>query len=345
MPANAPKSAQPKKNSPGGIREEAAATLKRLEAKDPGLKQFLKEAYGYVVYPSVGKAALVVGGGYGKGLAFERGKPVGYATIAKVTLGVDLGGQTFSEVIAFESREVFERFKRGRFGFSANASAVIVKAGASGTADYEKGAVAFAYSRGGLLLELSLGGQKVKFKPMSGQQGTGEEGKERGGQGQENEEQEGQQQEQGAPGLVGRAASGLRNAVGGLGRASSGLRDVAGRVRDAASGAASGAGRAINRHPVAAALIGGGLAAGTILLAARALGGSDEGQETGDQESEDRESEDRESEDQEDARAEDQTQGEEGEEGEEEEGDEGEEESADEVGGRFSSSSRGRSRH
>src|SRR3954466_10528952 len=92
------------------IEERAAATLKRLEQKDPGLKQFLKKAHGYAVFPSVGKAALVVGGAYGHGEVFEGGKHIGHATIGQTTLGVQVGGDTFSEVIAFENEQALDRF-------------------------------------------------------------------------------------------------------------------------------------------------------------------------------------------------------------------------------------------
>src|SRR4051812_45560916 len=78
------------------MRQRVEATLKRLEKKDPGLRQFLKEAYGYAVFPSVGKASLVVGGAYGRGAVFERGKLIGYATISQMTLGVQIGGDTFT---------------------------------------------------------------------------------------------------------------------------------------------------------------------------------------------------------------------------------------------------------
>src|SRR4051794_31835442 len=61
------------------LRKDVQATLKRLEKKDPGLRQFLDDAYGYAVFPSVGKAALVIGGAYGKGAVFEDGEMVGYA--------------------------------------------------------------------------------------------------------------------------------------------------------------------------------------------------------------------------------------------------------------------------
>src|SRR3954467_5688741 len=144
-------------NDMNSMRKEVNATLKRLEKKDPGLKQMLQDAHGYAVFPSVGKAAVVIGGAYGKGMVFEQGKPIGYGTIGQTTIGVQLGGDTFSEIVVFESKETLDRFKKGKFAFSANASAVLVKAGASATANFEKGAAAFAYSSGGVLLEAALG--------------------------------------------------------------------------------------------------------------------------------------------------------------------------------------------
>src|SRR5690242_2832265 len=105
------------------IEDMAAATLKRLETKDPGLKALLKKAYAYAVFPSVGKASLVVGGAYGKGAVFERGKFVGYATIGQTTIGVQIGGDTFAEIIVFENKESFERLKKGKMSFAADASA------------------------------------------------------------------------------------------------------------------------------------------------------------------------------------------------------------------------------
>src|SRR5688572_10904222 len=147
------------------LHEQVMATIKKLQAKDPGLKKPMKDAHGYVVFPSVGKAALVVGGAYGRGEVFEQGKMIGHATIGQLTLGVQIGGDTFSELIVFETEEPFERFKESRMKFAANASAVLVKAGAAATNNYEKGAQTFVYSDGGMLLELGIGGQKLRFKP------------------------------------------------------------------------------------------------------------------------------------------------------------------------------------
>jgi lipid-binding SYLF domain-containing protein len=149
----------------GTVDPEVQASLRRAEKRDPGLKPFLKRAHGYAIFPSVGRAAAVAGATFGKGEVFKRGKLVAYAAIAQVTLGVQLGGGTFTEIIAFESAASLARFRRAPFTLAANASAVMVKAGAAASADYEKGVVVFVHSRGGMLLEASVGGQKFIVKP------------------------------------------------------------------------------------------------------------------------------------------------------------------------------------
>jgi hypothetical protein len=242
------------------IRDEVTATLKKLEAKDPGLKRFLQKAHAYAVFPAVGKAAAVVGGAFGRGAVFEKGRFVGYATLSQMTIGVQLGGDTFSELVVFESKEAFERFKKGKTAFSANASAVLVKAGKAGTKDFEKGVGAFAYTKGGMLLELSIGGQRFKFKPAEEEQEAGGKakagagGQAKGQAGEEEESEEGEEQDQDeSTGLLGRATGGIRSAASRVG----------GLVKD---------------HPVAVTLIGVGLVGGA-LLATRALRGASAGQD------------------------------------------------------------------
>src|SRR5688572_7305064 len=168
---------------------QAQAALKRLQAKDPGLKQFLKDAYGYAVFPNVGKAALVLGGSYGRGVVFEQGEMIGYATIGQFTIGIQIGGDTFAELVVFKDKGALDRFRQGKVRFAANASAVLVKAGAAATANYEKGVTVFAYASGGMLLEAAIGGQKFNFKKQGDQEQQGEKGQkgeeERQGEGQE----------------------------------------------------------------------------------------------------------------------------------------------------------------
>ena len=149
------------------LHPEVQASLKKMYAADAGLKNFLHAAHAYVVFPSIGRAAAVVGGAYGKGEVFKGEELVGYAGIGQLTLGVQLGGETLTQVIAFESKPVFDRFKQGKLAFAANASVALVKAGAAAAARYENGAAVFVHSEGGMMLELAIGGQKFVFKPAA----------------------------------------------------------------------------------------------------------------------------------------------------------------------------------
>jgi lipid-binding SYLF domain-containing protein len=146
------------------LHEEALATIERLQGIHPDLKPLFEKSYGYAVFPSVGRASVAVGVSFGRGVVFERGQPIGTATITELTLGVQVGGQTFSELMFFSTQHTLENLKHGELAFAANASVVLVKAAASGTTDF-RGVIAKAYSQGGMLLELSLGGQKLSFSP------------------------------------------------------------------------------------------------------------------------------------------------------------------------------------
>jgi lipid-binding SYLF domain-containing protein len=147
------------------IHEESEAALNHLLVKHSDLKQKLAKSHAYAVFPAVGRAGLVLGGAYGQGEVYEHGRPVGFATLTQITVGVQVGGQTFTEVVIFENAQSFEDFKRrGKVGFSANASAVILKAAATGTSN-PSGVQAMAFSRGGMQLEASLGGSSFLFVP------------------------------------------------------------------------------------------------------------------------------------------------------------------------------------
>jgi lipid-binding SYLF domain-containing protein len=142
------------------LHEQVQATLERLFKQDPGLKGLIDRAHAYAVFPSVGKAAAVLGGAYGKGEVFRGDDLIGYAAVAQLTIGVQLGGDTFDELVVFDSKETLDRFKRGKTAFAANAAAVLVKAGAAASANFESGAAVFVYSEGGMMLEAAIGGQR-----------------------------------------------------------------------------------------------------------------------------------------------------------------------------------------
>ncbi|NLG19543.1 MAG: hypothetical protein GX556_19650, partial [Fibrobacter sp.] len=94
------------------IHEETAAAFIRLQEKHKDIKEKLQKAYGYAVFPSVGRAGVVLGGAYGQGEVFEGGKPVGFATMSQITVGVQVGGQTFTQILTFGNQKSFENFKK-----------------------------------------------------------------------------------------------------------------------------------------------------------------------------------------------------------------------------------------
>ena len=147
------------------LRDNTSDTLDRMYAEDSGLRDFLHNADGYAVFPTVGKGAAGVGGAYGRGEVFENGHFIGYADISQATIGAQLGGQRMTEVVAFETPRALDRFKSGQFAFDANASAVAMKSGAAATARYTNGVAVFVQADAGLMVEASIGGQSFSFQP------------------------------------------------------------------------------------------------------------------------------------------------------------------------------------
>jgi len=144
--------------------KETEAAIERLKGKDPGLKEWFGEkAYGYVVFPDIGKGGLVVGGAHGRGQVYEQGKHIGFAEMAQGTIGAQVGGQSYIEVIFFKNEATLKAFTAGGWEMGAQVSAVAVRSGASQDADYKKGVCVFTMSKGGLMAEASVGGQKFKY--------------------------------------------------------------------------------------------------------------------------------------------------------------------------------------
>ena len=161
---------------------ETIETYKKSEAVRP----FFKSAYGYAVFPTVGKGGIGIGGAFGKGRVYKGGKVTGSVTLVKATIGFQLGGQAFSEMIFFEDKRAYDDFTSGNFEFDATASAVAITAGAQAKAgtegttagasagpatgkqapsSYRKGMAIFVHTIGGLMYEASIGGQKFNFTP------------------------------------------------------------------------------------------------------------------------------------------------------------------------------------
>jgi lipid-binding SYLF domain-containing protein len=148
--------------------ETAAArqAVAEFRKADPSLKRFFDSAHAYAVFPTVGKGGFGIGGAYGSGLVYRGGRVIGETSLTQLTIGFQLGGQAYREIIFFRNRATLEAFKRGNFEFSAQASAVAATFGASADADFENGVAVFTLAKGGLMYEASIGGQKFDYDAM-----------------------------------------------------------------------------------------------------------------------------------------------------------------------------------
>lgn len=165
------------------LADEYSDTIKLF--RDAGAsKKLFDTAYGYAVFPTIGKGGMVLGAAHGSGRAYVGGKHVGDTSMTQLTVGPQLGGQAYSQIIFFQDKRAFSDFASGNFEFGAQASAVAITAGASAQATtggagvgasgtqnhattashYHDGMAVFTIAKGGLMYEASIGGQKFSYR-------------------------------------------------------------------------------------------------------------------------------------------------------------------------------------
>jgi lipid-binding SYLF domain-containing protein len=160
--ATAPKSEEGKAD----IRHDSDQALVKAQSSDPSMAQVINGAHGSAVFPKIGKGAAGVGGAYGKGVLFKDGQIVGYCDVSQASIGLQLGAQSYTEIICFEDQKSFDRFKSGTFAFDAQATAVALKSGAGANAKYSNGVAVFTMDETGLMFEAALGGQKFAYQTL-----------------------------------------------------------------------------------------------------------------------------------------------------------------------------------
>ena len=159
----------------------------RVFKSSPEVQEFFKNCYAYAIYPTIGKAAVVVGGAFGEGKVYRDEKVVGNSKMMQASFGLQLGGKAYSEIVFLQDKRAYEDFTRGEFEFDATMSATAVTAGAEASAgtggktagatagpntgvqaktEYRKGMAAFVHQKGGLMAGMSVGGQKFRFEPL-----------------------------------------------------------------------------------------------------------------------------------------------------------------------------------
>jgi len=162
---------------------DAANIFRNTETASP----FFAGSYGYAIFPTVGKGGFIIAGGFGKGRVFVAGDPVGDSTLTQASIGFQIGGQAYTQIIFFEDERAFREFSAGGFEFGGQVNATVIKASAQATAStagstagasggindveivspgFHKGMAVFIVATGGLMFEASVGGQRFSYRPI-----------------------------------------------------------------------------------------------------------------------------------------------------------------------------------
>jgi len=146
--------------------EDVPPVIAKFKEKDPGMEKIFSDAVGYAVFPTVGKGAIGIGGARGKGWVYHGGSVIGKSTLTQVSIGFQLGGQAYSEIVFFQTKQALDNFKLGHLKLDAQASAIALTARASTDLAYRNGVAIVTMAKGGLMYEASVGGQKFSFTPV-----------------------------------------------------------------------------------------------------------------------------------------------------------------------------------
>lgn len=146
------------------LETRSAIALSRAKAADSTINRLIADSDGYAVFPTIGKGAVGVGGAYGKGVLYEHGTVVGYCDMTQGSIGLQLGGQTYTEVVVFNNEDALSDFKDGDFTFDAQATAVLVKSGAAANANFSRGVAVFTMDASGLMFEAAIGSQTFGYQ-------------------------------------------------------------------------------------------------------------------------------------------------------------------------------------
>ncbi len=142
------------------LTEEVQEGRAEFVKKDASIGDELSKAAGYALFPGVGKGGIGIGGARGTGQVVVNGSPVAKTTLTQVTVGLQLGGQKYRELILFQDKAALDKFLEGKLTMAAQVSAVAAASGAAANAKYANGVKVITMAVGGLMYEASVGGQK-----------------------------------------------------------------------------------------------------------------------------------------------------------------------------------------
>jgi lipid-binding SYLF domain-containing protein len=145
--------------------------------------EFFQKSYGYAVFPTVGKGGIGIGAAHGSGHVYEQGKRIGRVTMNQLSVGLQLGGKAFSEIIFFKDKPALDEFTSGNFEFSADIGAIAITASANASVgttgadaggslsktdaatagEFNNGLAVFTIAKGGLMYNATVAGQKFSY--------------------------------------------------------------------------------------------------------------------------------------------------------------------------------------
>jgi lipid-binding SYLF domain-containing protein len=141
------------------------ATLQRFKKEVSGGAQFLNRAEAVLVFPSVIKAGMVVGGEYGEGALRVGGGTVGYYSTASASVGFQLGAQSKSVVVVFLTKQALNKFRRSDgWKVGVDGSVAVIKWGVGediNSVEINDPVVGFIFSNKGLMYNLTFEGSKI----------------------------------------------------------------------------------------------------------------------------------------------------------------------------------------
>jgi lipid-binding SYLF domain-containing protein len=157
-------------SSAAELEAEANETLHSFVRQVAGARELASKAAGILVFPSVVKAGIGIGGEYGEGILLDQKKVQGYYNIISASFGFQLGVQDRSIIIMFMTQDALDGFRR-RAGWKigVDGSVTIITVGVGGSIDSEKivsPVIGFVLDPAGLMYNLTLEGTKIsRFEP------------------------------------------------------------------------------------------------------------------------------------------------------------------------------------
>jgi lipid-binding SYLF domain-containing protein len=144
-----------------------------MQAADPTLSLKMQSAFANIVFPKVGQGGFILGGEWGRGVVFRNGQVIGYASLKAASVGLQAGGQSFDELVLVENGAALDRLVNQGLSFTSQAEGTILKSGAAAQTNFRDGTAVLIKPVGGMMANLSIGGQSISFVTTQDAQSKG----------------------------------------------------------------------------------------------------------------------------------------------------------------------------